>query len=386
MRNNSCGGGAGTSSCEAMRRGVRESVGFARRRNGAVRLLPQRKRFPIGGRSHAAKDERRRGFEQGATTVFPLGFGAYDSHAIGAERKNREGRGVVEAWLAFETFNEWCKVWVSTNSLREWGNNVEVPKARVVCADVSGVFQGHEPLAKYVGADMEHVGNRFLDVVGKAMEVECDRPKRYDFHHGPDWWIVHDAVFGCEVLYLGVVGCLVRGISYSCKKSSMLRLGQFWHVCGIDVCKRIVDEIGVASGCYSANRNFNSRKCIHRRQSEVTVEHVDVPCSFKCGVGTEGIGIGRLEWIEIAGESVVANSLQYSKKLCRVGGESPTLKKSNKFFVGLWLLFVWSHVASQKRKIPVATIGRSLSGGVTSGMIPNILPWCKGANWQRKEN
>jgi len=69
----------------------------------------------------------------------------------------------------------------------------------------------------------------------------------------------------------------------------------------------------------------------------------------------------------------------------RVGGESPTLKKSNKFFVGLWLLFVWSHVASQKRKIPVATIGRSLSGGVTGGMIPNILPWCKGANWQRKE-
>ena len=49
----------------------------------------------------------------------------------------------------------------------------------------------------------------------------------------------------------------------------------------------------------------------------------------------------------------------------RVGGESPTLKKSNKFFVGLWLLCVWSHAASQKGKIPVATIGRSLSGGVT---------------------
>lgn len=32
--------------------------------------LPKRKCFPVGGRSHAAKDERRRGFEQGATTLF----------------------------------------------------------------------------------------------------------------------------------------------------------------------------------------------------------------------------------------------------------------------------------------------------------------------------
>ena len=41
MRNNSCSGGAGTSSCEAMRRGVRESVGFACRRRGG--LHPRRR-------------------------------------------------------------------------------------------------------------------------------------------------------------------------------------------------------------------------------------------------------------------------------------------------------------------------------------------------------
>jgi hypothetical protein len=37
------------------------------------------------------------------------------------------------------------------------------------------------------------------------------------------------------------------------------------------------------------------------------------------------------------------------------------------------LLFVLSHAASRKRKIPVATIGRSLSGGVTGGIVPNII-------------
>ena len=52
--------------------------------------MPHRKRFPVVGSSHAAKDERRRGFEQVATTLFPLGFGADDFHAVGAERKNGE--------------------------------------------------------------------------------------------------------------------------------------------------------------------------------------------------------------------------------------------------------------------------------------------------------
>ena len=187
--------------------------------------------------------------------------------------------------------------------------------------------------------------------------------------------------------YLGVVGCLVRGISYSCEKSSVFRLGQFRHVCGINVCKRIADEIGVTSGCYGANCNFNSRKCVHRRQSEMTVEHVDVPDSFKCGVCAEGVGTWRFEWMEIAGESVVTNSLQYPEKLCRVSGKSPTLKQGDKFFIGLWLFCVRPHAASRKRKIPVATIGRSLSGGVTGGIISNILPLYKGVNWHnlRKE-
>ena len=75
---------------EAMRRGARASTFFARRRRGGVRLLPHRKRFPVVGSSHAAKDERCSGFEQGATPFFPLGFGADDFHAVGAERKNGE--------------------------------------------------------------------------------------------------------------------------------------------------------------------------------------------------------------------------------------------------------------------------------------------------------
>ena len=70
------------------------------------RLRPQRKGFPVGGDAHAAKDEWRCRFEQGLAAVLPFRFRANDAHAVGAERKNREGRGVVEAWLAFETFNE----------------------------------------------------------------------------------------------------------------------------------------------------------------------------------------------------------------------------------------------------------------------------------------
>lgn len=227
------------------REGRNQGLSAAPRRAG---LLPKRKRFPVGGCAHAAKDERCCGLEQGVAAFFPLGFGAYDAHAVGAERKNRECRRVSEARLAVEAFNKRREARGASNPLREGGDNVEVPEARMVCADVPCVLQGHEPLPEYVGADMEHVGNRFLDIIGETVVVECNRSKRHDFHHRPDWRIVRDAVLGRKMPYLWVIGCLVRGIGYSREKPAMLCRRQFRHVRGVDVCERIADEIGMAFG------------------------------------------------------------------------------------------------------------------------------------------
>ena len=99
-----------------MIRGAKESGGFSRSRGG--RLLPKRKRFPVGGCAHAAKDERRCRLEQGAAAFLPLRFGAYDAHAVGTERKNREGRSVGEARLAVEAFHERRKARVGAGIYR----------------------------------------------------------------------------------------------------------------------------------------------------------------------------------------------------------------------------------------------------------------------------
>ena len=213
---------------------------------------------------------------------------------------------------------------------------------------------------------MERVSDRLLDVIGKPVIVERDCSKRHDFHHCPDGWIVRDAVFGRKVLYLRIVGCLVRRIGYPCKKSAMFCLREFWHVRGIDVCERIADEVGMASGYDGANRYLNPCKGIHRHQTKVTVEHVDVPYGVKLCVRAVRIGIWQPERMEIASEPVVAHGLQYSVKPCRISHKTSAFEQSREVGVGLWHLGVWFHHVSSKKKIPVATIGRSLSGGVTS--------------------
>ena len=77
-------------------------------------LLPQRKRFPVGGDAHAAKDEWRCRPEQGMAAVLPFGFRPDDAQAVGAERKNRERRRVGEARLTVETFDERRELWCGT--------------------------------------------------------------------------------------------------------------------------------------------------------------------------------------------------------------------------------------------------------------------------------
>ena len=106
-------------------------------------LLPQSKGFPVGWDAHAAKDEWRRRLEQGMAAVFPFRFRANDAHAVGAERKNRESRRVGEARLTVEAFDERGELWITPNSTCERGDDVEVPEARVVGADVAGVLQRH---------------------------------------------------------------------------------------------------------------------------------------------------------------------------------------------------------------------------------------------------
>ena len=142
------------------------------------RSSPQSKGIPAGGNTHAAKDEGCCCLEQFAAAVFPFGFRADDVHAVGTKRKDREGGRVGERRLAIKTFDEWGKMRVAANPPRERGDNMEVPKARMVGTDVSDVFQGHKPLSKDIGTYVKHVCNLFPDVIWKAMEVECDRSKR----------------------------------------------------------------------------------------------------------------------------------------------------------------------------------------------------------------
>ena len=47
------------------------------------------------------------------------------------------------------------------------------------------------------------------------------------------------------------------------------------------------------------------------------------------------------------------------------------MKQSGEVGIGLRNLGVWLHRISYKKKIPVATIGRSLSGGVTGASVSN---------------
>ena len=290
------------------------------------RSSPQNKGIPAGGDAHAAKDEGSCCLEQCAAAFFPFGFRADDGHAVGAKRKDREGGRVGERRLTIKTFDEWGKMRVTANPPRERGDNVEVPEARMVGTDVPHVFQGHKPLSKDIGTYVKHVCNLFPDVIWKAMEVECDRSKRDDFHHCPDGRIVRDAIFGYKVLYLRVIGCLVRGIGYSCKKPFVLCRRQFRHVRRGDVSERIADKVGMASGYYGANRYFDPREGVHRHQAQVTVEHVDVPDGFKRGVRTVDIGIRHSERVEIASESVVPHGFQYPKKFSRISDEASVLK------------------------------------------------------------
>ncbi len=103
----------------------------------------------------------------------------------------------------------------------------------------------------------------------------------------------------------------------------------------------------------------------------MTVEHVDVPDGFKRGVRTVGVGIRHSERVEIASESVVPHGFQYPKKLCRICDEASVLKQNGEVGIGLRNLGVRLHHISCKKKIPVATIGRSLSGGVTDASVSN---------------
>ena len=84
--------------------------------------------------------------------------------------------------------------------------------------------------------------------------------------------------------------------------------------------------------------------------------------------------------MKVASEPVIANGLKYSKKCCWIGNEPSTLKQSNKINIALRRFDVCFHHDPHKKKIPVATIGRSLSGGVTGDIVPNYSPGCNGAS------
>ena len=92
----------------------------------------------------------------------------------------------------------------------------------MVCADVPLIFQHYEPLPEYIGAAKECVGNCFGDIIREIMVVKCDRPRRYNFHHCPDWRVIRDAVFGNKMSYFRVVGCLAYGIGDSLEKPIFL--------------------------------------------------------------------------------------------------------------------------------------------------------------------
>ncbi len=344
-----------------------------------ISVFPKRERFPVGWSAHAAKNKRCSCSEKFTAAVFPFGFGADDTHAVCAKGKNRKGRGIVEARLAGKALDKWFKMRIPTNSLCERCHNMEVPKTRMVGADVSCVFQRHKPLPKYVWTNMKRIGNSFLHFIGKAVVIECDNAKRYDFHHSPYWRVVGNSVFSCKMLYLWIVGCFVSRIGNPRKKSCVLCLREFRHVCRIGVRERVCNEIGVASCYYCTNGYLNSRKGIHCHQAEVAIKHVDAPYGFKRCVWAVCVGIGHPERMKVSGKPVIANRFKNSEKCYWIGNKPSTLKQGNKIDIAFRRFGICFHHDSNKKKIPVATIGRSLSGGVTGGIVPYLPLRCNGA-------
>ena len=112
--------------------------------------FPERERFPVGWSAHAAKNKRCSCSEKFAAAVFPLGFRADDPHAVRAKGKNRKGRGIVEASLAFKALDVWRKMRISTNSLCELCHTMEVPKTRVIAFMRFGIWFHHDSNKKKI--------------------------------------------------------------------------------------------------------------------------------------------------------------------------------------------------------------------------------------------
>ena len=340
-----------------------------------VQAFPSRRERPC------REGERRRGLEHGTTTVFPLGFGAYDAHAVGAERKNRECRRVVEAWLALKALHERCKARVSTNTLGNSCLCTLVPEPRMVGADISGVLERHENPDEDAWTNEECVGEGLLNDNRQTFIVEGDCAHRHVFHHRPHRRIVTYAILSCQMLDVGGFLCLVNGICNMRKKLGVLLLSYVRQIVMVGVGKGVL-----VRGCMEfhdkcADGNLYSRQGVHCHKPKVAVKRIDVPNGGEGSVETVAVGVWKLERNEIASQPVISNGIEYFDQVGLFGDKPARNKQFCQFFVGLWHLVesrVLLHITPPYNKMPAETIGRSLSGGVTGGIIPNILPWRKG--------
>jgi hypothetical protein len=104
----------------------------------------------------------------------------------------------------------------------------------------------------------------------------------------------------------------------------------------------------------------------------MAIEHVDAPYGFKRCVWAVCVGIWHPERMKVSSKPVIANGLKNSEKCYWIGNEPSTLKQGNKIDIAFRRFDIRFHHDSDKKKIPVATIGRSLSGGVTGHIVANF--------------
>ena len=351
-------------------------------------LLPKGERFPVVRCAHAAKNEGRRGFEQGSAALFPLGFGTNDFHTVGAKRKNREGRGVGEAWLAFKTFRESGEFRAATYAFGYPGLGALVPESGMVGAYVTGILECHENSDEDARSYKECVRERLLNHNWQPLVIKGYRTHWHMFHHDPYRGIVGNVVFSRQMLDVGGIFGFADSICYVRKKLRVLLFGDVWKTGMFRVCERIAINSSVELHNECADGNFYSRQCVHCHKPEMAVKSVYVPNGGKGCACAVVVGVLRLERNKVAGQSVISDSIKYMDQ-CGFVCDKPTRNKQVGKCVVVFRCLVESRMMQHEcppiKRMPAETIGRSLSGGVTEGIVPNIFPWRKGVVRQTKE-
>ena len=180
--------------------------------------------------------------------------------------------------------------------------------------------------------------------------------------------IVDNSIFAAQMPYVSLVFCFVDSIGNMVEEFFVLGRSEFGEILVFDVCERIrvVRRMEFDDEC--ANGHFDLCESIHCHKSEMAVEGVYVPDGSKRGLGAVAVAVRISERCKISGETIVPYGVKEMNEGGFVRYKSTRNKQISKLFVAPWLFREHNrvcHSSSPSKKMPAATIGRSLSGGVT---------------------